>query len=130
MCTVVLGVKGDGRFWIAANRDEVLVRPATPPRRWPGEPFVAPRDEVGGGTWLGLNENALFVGVTNRFGAEKDQTRQSRGILVVEALRSHSAAALHATLAALAPTRFNAFHLVYTDGVSCFVTWSDGKSVQ
>ena len=130
MCTVVLGVKGDGRFWIAANRDESLVRPATGPRRWPNEAFVAPRDEVGGGTWLGLNEKGLFVGVTNRFGADKDEKRESRGHLVVEALRAPSAAVLHATLAGLPPLRFNAFHLVYTDGDGCFVTWSDGKAIQ
>ena len=77
MCTVILKVEGDGRLWVAANRDEVLVRPATPPRRWPGEHFVAPRDEVGGGTWLGLTATGLFVAVTNRFGAPKDERRAS-----------------------------------------------------
>jgi hypothetical protein len=127
MCTLVLSVEGEGRFWLAANRDESLVRPATPPRRWPDEDFVAPRDEVGGGTWLGLNTHGLFVGVTNRFGAPKDETRHSRGQLVVEALRSKSAAALHASLAGLGADRFNAFHLAYSDGVDCFVTWSDGQ---
>ncbi len=54
MCTLIADHDGAGRLWIAANRDEVLVRPASAPRRWPGEQFVAPRDEVGGGTWLGL----------------------------------------------------------------------------
>lgn len=130
MCTVVLNVEGGGRFWIAANRDEALVRPATAPRRWPNEPFVAPRDEVGKGTWLGLTAGGMFVGVTNRFGADKDESRESRGQLVVEALRAPSAGALHASLAKVRPGRFNAFHLVYTDGEGCFVTWSDGKELQ
>lgn len=129
MCTVILKVEGDGRLWVAANRDEVLVRPATGPRRWGGEDFVAPRDEVGGGSWLGLTSRGLFVAVTNRFGAQKDDTRQSRGHLVLDALRQPSAAALHAWLATLAPTRFNAFHLVYSDGVDTFLTWSDGASL-
>jgi uncharacterized protein with NRDE domain len=130
MCTVVIGVKGDGRFWVAANRDESLVRPATPPRRWPNEGFVAPRDEVGGGTWLGLNEKSLFVGITNRFGANNDPLRESRGHLVVDALRFANAAELHTAMGGVQPSRFNAFHLVYTDGLGCYVTWSDGKELQ
>lgn len=130
MCTVVMSVGGEGRLWVAANRDEALVRTATAPRRWPNEPFVAPRDEVGHGTWLGLSALGLFVGVTNRFGAPRDDTRESRGQLVVEALRAPSIAALHARLAQLSPARFNAFHLIYSDGDDCFVTWSDGKELQ
>ena len=129
MCTVVLNHEGDGRLWVAANRDEVLVRPATPPRRWPGEGFVAPRDEVGGGSWLGLTSRGLFVAVTNRFGAPKDEARQSRGLLVLEALRQPSAAAVHASLAQLPTERFNAFHLLYSDGVDGFLTWHDGARI-
>lgn len=129
MCTVILQVEGDGRLWAAANRDEVLVRPATPPHRWPGEHFVAPRDEVGGGTWLGLTATGLFVAVTNRFGAPKDERRASRGQLVLEALRHRTAAEVHAALTGLPPERFNAFHLVYSDGVDAFVTWNDAEAV-
>ena len=127
MCTVVTQSSGDGRLWVAANRDEVLVRPATGPRRWPGENFVAPRDEVGGGSWLGLTARGLFVAVTNRFGAPKDEARESRGHLVIEALRLPSPAAIHAWLAAMPPSRFNAFHLFYSDGVEAFITWNDGQ---
>lgn len=127
MCTVVANIEGDGRLWVAANRDEVLVRPATGPRRWPGEAFVAPRDEVGLGSWLGLTDRGLFVAVTNRFGAPKDETRESRGQLVLEALRHPSPRAVHNWLLSLHPSRFNAFHLLYTDGVEGFITWSDGS---
>ncbi len=130
MCTVITQLGGDGQLWVAANRDEVLVRPATPPRRWEGEPFVAPRDEVGGGTWLGLTDRGLFVAVTNRFGAPKDDQRESRGHLVLEALRHPSPASIHAWLATLSPTRFNAFHLFYSDGVTAFISWSDGARLQ
>lgn len=130
MCTVIVSVEGAGRLWVAANRDEVLVRPASGPRRWPGEPFVAPTDEVGGGSWLGLNTHGLFVAITNRFGAPRDDTRLSRGQLVIEALRARSAEALHRQLATLSSARFNAFHLVYSDGLDCFVTWSNGATVR
>jgi uncharacterized protein with NRDE domain len=114
---------------IAANRDEVRSRPASVARRWPGEPFVAPRDEQAGGTWLGLNAPGLFVGVTNRFLAPRDEARESRGTLVVEALRASSALELARRLAPLPAHRFNAFHLLYADATHAFVTWSDGERV-
>lgn len=114
---------------MGANRDELRGRPATGPRRWPGEPFVAPRDEQAGGTWLGLTTSGLFVGVTNRFPSERHLDRQSRGTLVVEALRAPSAQALRASLDGLPATRFNTFHLLYADRHHAFVTWSDGAQV-
>jgi len=132
MCTLIASVRQHPRvpLVVAANRDEVLDRPARGPFRWPNEPFVAPRDEQAGGSWLGLNRFGLFVGVTNRAFVERRPERESRGALVVEALRASSARALHASLAALSPTRFNAFHLLYADATEAFVTWSDGARVQ
>lgn len=131
MCTLIVSVRQHPHapLIVAANRDEVLDRPATGPRRWPGEPFVAPRDERAGGTWLGLNVHGLFVGVTNRFPAERFADRESRGALVVDALRAQSARALHARLKDLAPSRYNAFHLFYADALGAFVTWSDGQAL-
>ena len=128
MCTLILVFRQDPRFplIIAANRDEVLDRPASGPRVW-AEGFIAPRDERAGGTWLGLNRHGLFVGVTNRFLAPRQDQRESRGQLVVEALKEPSAASLHAAMATLPPTRFNAFHLLYADAAGAFVTWSDGE---
>jgi uncharacterized protein with NRDE domain len=114
---------------VLANRDERLDRPAAPPRRWPGEPFVAPRDLAAGGTWLGLTDGGMFVGITNRFGVPKDDARKSRGDLVVRALRAPSARALHASLAGLDPLLYNAFHLLYVDRDAVFVTWSDGSAL-
>ncbi|MEW5740211.1 MAG: NRDE family protein [Myxococcota bacterium] len=132
MCTLIVSVRQHPHapLIVAANRDEVLDRPASGPRRWPGEPFVAPRDEKAGGAWLGLNVHGLFVGVTNRFPAERREDRESRGTLVVEALRAPSASVLHASLAGVSPTRFNPFHLLYADARDAFVTWSDGQVVR
>ena len=132
VCTLVAALNHFSGFplVVGANRDERYDRPASPVHVWQGEPFLAPRDEAAGGTWLGLNARGLFVGVTNRFGAAKDPSRESRGLLVVESLRAESARALHATLATLSPGRFNAFHLLYADARDAFVTWSDGSVLQ
>lgn len=127
MCSIILGVE-PGRFWLAANRDELLARPARGPFWW-HQGFLAGRDEQAGGTWLGLNQRGLAVGVTNRFGAQRHPERGSRGALVVDALAQPSVTALHAWLGALSPGRCNAFHLVYADGARAGVTWSDGETL-
>jgi uncharacterized protein with NRDE domain len=115
---------------VAANRDEALARPASGPFVWEGTPrVVAPRDEMAGGTWLGLNEHGIFVGVTNRAGAPRDGTKRSRGALVADALRAPSAAALHASLASLDARAYNPFHLLYADRSSAHLTWSDGAAI-
>src|ERR1019366_792977 len=124
MCTLIVAVRHFPRLplLVAANRDERYDRPASAVHRWAGERFVAPRDDEAGGTWLGVNDQGLFVGITNRSGAVKDDARESRGVLVVEALRAASASGLHASLAALRAERFNAFHLHYVDTRAAFVT--------
>lgn len=130
MCTLIVSFREHPSFpfVVAANRDEALGRPAVGPFVWPGG-FVAPRDEQAGGSWLGLTRTGLFVGVTNRFPAERHPERASRGTLVVEALGASSAAALHRQLSTLAASRFNAFHLLYADATDAFVTWSDGDAI-
>ncbi|HLT35932.1 MAG TPA: NRDE family protein, partial [Enhygromyxa sp.] len=92
MCTIIAALQvWPGRpLVVAANRDEALDRPAIDPRVWaPGEVaarrVLAPRDLRAGGTWLGVNDAGLFVGITNRR-AIPDPRRRSRGELVFEAL--------------------------------------------
>lgn len=131
MCTLIVAFRqyASHPIVVAANRDEVLTRPATGPFKWPVG-FVAPRDEQASGTWLGVTPSGLFVGVTNRFLAPRLDGRASRGLLVTEALSAPSASRLHAQLATLSPERFNAFHLLYADASDAFVTWSDGSTVR
>ena len=132
MCTLIVSFRQheSAPLLVAANRDEVRGRPASAPRRWDGEAFVAPRDEQAGGTWLGLTNGSLFVGVTNRFPSDRHPERESRGTLVIEALRAPSARALRASLEGLSATRFNTFHLLYADLHDAFVTWSDGTQIR
>ena len=133
VCTIAAAVQGFPGFplVVAANRDEVLDRPATPPFRWPGDvPFLAPRDDLAGGTWMGLNARGLFVGIANRFRSPRDRTRASRGHIVTRALAMPDVDALHRDLSAIDPRKFNAFHLFYADASGAAgVTWSDGEQL-
>lgn len=132
MCTLVVAARAVPGFplVIVANRDEQRDRASSPPRRWAGgTSFVAPRDEVAGGTWLGLNEAGLFVAITNRFLGPQDRSRTSRGMLVVEALRNRTAREVHAAMSALDPARYNGFHLVYADERDVLATASDGRDL-
>ncbi len=132
MCTLALLLRPGELLAVSGNRNELLARPASGPRVHSElEPRVLmPRDEVGGGSWLGLNARGLFVAVTNRRGGGVDAERKSRGLLVVEALAQSSARDLHAQLAALPGERHNGFHLVYADLREAFVTVGDGARIE
>ena len=95
MCTIILAhrIYPGTPLLVAANRDELLDRPAAGPRLLPvgGLEVFAPLDLLEGGTWLGLNSAGVFVGITNRFGAGRDADRRSRGELVFSALSEPTA---------------------------------------
>ena len=134
MCTVVLAahVFAGHPLVVVANRDERLDRASSPPFVWhrdggsDGAPFIAPRDDVAGGTWLGLNRAGVFVGITNRYLGPQDTTRASRGGLVSDALALGSARAIHEAMASVPASRHNGFHLVYADARDVLATVSNG----
>lgn len=128
MCTLVVAahVFEGHPLVVVANRDENLDRASSPPSRWPGG-FLAPRDDVAGGTWLGVNPAGVFVGITNRYLGPQDPTRVSRGALVTRALALGSARAIHEAMAEVPATRHNGFHLVYADDHDVLATASNGR---
>lgn len=135
MCTLIVAT----RIWqraplvIAANRDEQLGRPARTPELTVqgGARFFAPRDLQAGGTWIGLNQHGVFVGITNRFtGRPPSGKRRSRGLLVLDALAEVSAAHAARRIAALPPDLHEPFHLVMADAAEAHLVWSDGARVR
>ena len=126
MCTLVVfaNVFEGYPLVVVANRDEMLERASSPPGLW-SSGFLAPRDDVAGGTWLGINPAGVFVGITNRYLGPKDE-RESRGAIVARALEARSARAIHEMMATVSPARHNGFHLVYADGSDVLATVSDG----
>lgn len=120
MCTLII-LRRPGHAWpllLAANRDELVARPARPPgRHWPDRPeVVAGYDEIGGGSWLGINDYGLVAAVLNRTGSLGPLAgRRSRGELVLEALDHAEASSAAGALADLAPAAYRPFNLIIAD---------------
>jgi uncharacterized protein with NRDE domain len=133
MCTLVIAhrVPGHAPLVVLANRDEMLDRAA----RGPGLLATAParfggRDEREGGTWCGLSERGLFVGVTNLTLRPPDPTRRSRGLLCLDMLALRDASEVADAAGALGAGAYNGFNLVASDGVrACRVRYLDGAEV-
>lgn len=113
---------------VAANRDEFRARPSEGPMIRQGRTgrILAPRDLEAGGTWLGLNDRGVFVGLTNlrpdRFDpkeadgpARARPGLRSRGEVVMAALESRSAADAAIVLGELEEEAYNAFQLLVAD---------------
>jgi uncharacterized protein with NRDE domain len=133
MCTLVFALRPAPGIAFAAsgNRNEFLTRPAREPMVERGfMTALLPRDLKSGGSWLGLNAHGLFVCLTNRRGAVLDPGRVSRGQLVVEALRSTSAAEVEEWIAGVPANRHNGYHLLFADASEGGVAVCDGSRLQ
>lgn len=124
----------DAPLLVGANRDESLGRPSAPPavREWERR-VLAPKDREAGGTWMGVNDAGLFVGVTNRWGDVEGGGERSRGLLVRDALGAADARSARALVRdAVAEDRYNGFYLVLADvtggdDADAFCCWWDGS---
>lgn len=120
MCTLVILRRPD-HDWpilIAANRDEMLTRPWLPPaRHWPDAPNItAGRDELAGGSWLGMNNAGIVAGILNRPGSLGPAgDKKSRGELVIDALRQPSARAASDEMLHRAAGDYRPFNMVIAD---------------
>ncbi len=120
MCTLLI-LRHTHPEWpliLAANRDELYERPTTGPQVLdePRRILVPGVDRLRGGTWMGVTDRGLFVGLTNQRGtlAERPAPR-SRGEVVLEALRAGSLEAIERTLDTMDPAAFLPFNLLYGD---------------
>ncbi|ELZ84380.1 hypothetical protein C455_01727 [Haloferax larsenii JCM 13917] len=133
MCTLILAwqVFEETPVVVAANRDELLDRPAEPPQHWAdgeGPAIVAPRDTEAGGTWVGYNDDGVFVGITNRWVDVEGGGERSRGHLVRDALRHESAeSAARFVEHAIDNHTYDGFNLVVADENAAFLFEWDGS---
>ncbi len=95
MCLLVIAWKHHPRYrlLVPANRDEYHDRPADPLAPWADTPdVIAGRDLRAGGAWLGVDRRRRFGTVTNFRELQRPRrTAPSRGTLVPDFLRGHSA---------------------------------------
>ena len=77
---------------VAANREEFFDRPSQAPSIQSGKPRVlCGTDLQAGGTWLGVNQNGMFVAACNRLRMSAPIAPRSRGVLCRDLLRAPSA---------------------------------------
>ena len=125
MCTMVVLYR-PGHPWpllFAANRDEMADRPWAPPaRHWQDRAnVVAGRDELAGGTWLGLNDYGLLAGISNREGSlGPAPDKRSRGELVLEALDHSDAKDAANALADVDVNAYRPFNMIVGDNRDVF----------
>ena len=91
MCTVTFIPKNDNNFILTSNRDEAPGRKTIPPQLYEndGVQLLFPKDEVAGGTWIGLSERKRLICLLNGgFTAHQRQEkyRMSRGVIVKDLL--------------------------------------------
>ena len=117
---------------MAANRDEHFDRPSAAPALLAGEPkVVAGKDLRAGGTWLGVNEHGLLVGILNRRingDALPATIARSRGALCMELLQLNSASAALKRIAT-DNHRYNPFTIVFADKLNAYVAYNDDAAI-
>ena len=125
MCTLVI-LRRPGNAWpllLAGNRDEMRERPsASPGRHWEDRPgVVAGLDKLGGGSWMGLNDQGVAAVVMNREGTlGPDPNKRSRGELVLRALDYGHASDAAREMAVLPADDYRPFNLFVGDAQDAF----------
>ncbi len=122
MCLILVAWRAhpDYPLVVAANRDEFFARPAAEAGWWPDAPSVfAGRDLEAGGTWLGLDRDGRFAGLTNFRDPQRNRDgTPSRGALVADFLRGRESTAEALARLQFEGPRYNAFNLLVSDGDS------------
>ncbi len=112
---------------VAANREEYYDRPAQSPSIQSGKPRVlCGLDQRAGGTWLGVNQHGLFVGVCSRRSTADNFGNRYRGLLAREVLRCSSARkGVDKAMEELMTHRYEGLNLIVCDAESGWVVHSD-----
>ncbi len=112
---------------VAANREEYYDRPSLTPSIQSGKPRVlCGIDQRSGGTWLGVNQNGMFVGICNRATHTPLFGQRSRGLLCMDLLRCGSSRkALEKAQLELSKTRYEGCNIMIADANAGFAIHSE-----
>lgn len=108
---------------VAANREEYFDRPAVAPSIQSGKPrILCGLDQQAGGTWLGVNQNGMFVAASNRPKSVPPIAPRSRGVLCRDLLRCGSARqAVDQAMDELLAGKYDGVNYVIADSESAWV---------
>lgn len=112
---------------VAANREEYYDRPSLSPSIQSGKPRVlCGVDQKAGGSWLGVNQSGLFIGICNRATVTPLFGQRSRGLLALDLMRCSSARkAIDKAMAELDKTRYEGCNIVIADSRDGYVIHAD-----
>ncbi|WP_299012114.1 NRDE family protein [uncultured Polaribacter sp.] len=96
MCTVTYLPLQDNNFILTSNRDETPLRKTIAPKDYveDGVSLTYPKDELAGGTWIGLSERKRLVCLLNggfKIHTRKPPYKMSRGVIVKKILSAKNA---------------------------------------
>lgn len=113
----------DSPILVAANREEYYDRLSQPPSIQSGKPrILCGIDQQAGGTWLGVNQNGMFVACCNRPKLVPALAPRSRGVLCRELLRCGSARqAVDQAMDEVSAARYDGANYVIADAESAWV---------
>ena len=116
---------------VAANRDEYYARPSAPPQVLGENPVIyGGKDLKAGGTWLGVNEYGLVVGILNRRSAvDEQQDLRSRGLLCRDLLSRRSTAEVLLELERQQAFHYRTFNLVFADSLAAYVAYNAERQI-
>ncbi len=121
---------------IAGNRDEFLARSSLAPHVWAPPKakgrtkIFAGKDRKEGGTWFGINQEGLAIGVTNLYTGRRDAGRLSRGQLVLKCLAEDRIDRALDILTPAEVSQYNPFNLFCLSEETGFVITHDGGHTQ
>lgn len=118
---------------IVANRDEFLSRPSAPPQVLVESPLVyGGKDLLAGGTWLGVNEHGLVVGIVNRRSeADKERVkRRSRGLLCLDVLKVKDPIRAVELLRQVKNSNYQPFNLLFANSKEAFVAYNVEEKIE
>ncbi len=121
MCVILFAYRADPRYAlaVAANRDELHDRVATPLGFWSDEPgILAGRDLLGRGTWIGVTRNGRLAAITNyrEPAVQPRPEAPSRGFLTRNFLASSESARGYLDTITGSAEAFAGFSLIVFDG--------------
>ncbi|MGD9590634.1 MAG: NRDE family protein [Pyrinomonadaceae bacterium] len=137
MCLILFAYDqtDDHSLILIANRDEFYDRPTTPARYWDDDERVfAGRDQVGGGTWLGVTRTGRFAAVTNYRDPSAPNGSRSRGELALDFLTSDEPAAEYLAQVQRRTDEYSGFNLLVGEfesaGSALFYLSNRGQGVR